>query len=76
MGIGAKVRVSAAGKLLGFREINVCGGYSGTRPVVAHFGLGLVDSVDVEIEVPGQPERVKRTRVKADRLLKVDQCNG
>jgi hypothetical protein len=73
MGIGAKVRVSAGGKLLGFREISVCGGYSGTRAAVAHFGLGTVESVDVEIEVPGQPERIKRSGVKADRLLKVEQ---
>jgi hypothetical protein len=72
MGVGAKVRVMSGGKLLGFREITVCGGYSGTRAAVAHFGLGAVESVDVEVEIPGRVERIKRAGVKADGLLKVE----
>jgi acylphosphatase len=55
MGVGAKVRVGREGKLVGFREITLCGGYSGTRAAIAHFGLGVSDkAVDIEVEYPGR----------------------
>jgi hypothetical protein len=58
-GIGAKVRVYAAGHagdpafLLGFREIEAHGGFASQNSMEAHFGLPGRATVDVRIEWPG-----------------------
>ena len=58
MGIGSKVKIYAVGKigepaaLLGCREISIGYGYCSGQEAVAHFGLGTVANVDVEITLP------------------------
>ena len=58
MGIGAKVKVYAAGKLgdasalLGCRDIAVGYGYASGQPAYAHFGLGKEERADVEVILP------------------------
>jgi hypothetical protein len=73
MGIGAKVRVMSDGKLVGFREIGLCGGYSGSAPAIAHFGLGERQKVDVEVRLPSRVEPIVVKDVKADQLLVVKE---
>jgi acylphosphatase len=74
MGVGAKVRVRREGKLVGYREITLCGGYSGTRSAIAHYGLGERDkSVDVEVEFPGKTApAVVSAGSSIDRLVTID----
>jgi hypothetical protein len=71
MGIGAKVRVLSGRKPLGYREITLCGGYSGTRAAMAHFGLGELKRVDVEVRVPGTEGAIVLKDVEAGRLVSV-----
>ncbi|HUN82483.1 MAG TPA: FG-GAP-like repeat-containing protein [Phycisphaerae bacterium] len=58
-GIGAKVRVYAAGHLYdpayfrGFREVEAKGGFSAQQQMDPHFGLPLDTSVDISITWPG-----------------------
>ena len=58
MGIGSKVKIYPAGKLgesavlLGCREINAGYGYCSGQEAVAHFGLGPVAEVDIEVTLP------------------------
>lgn len=73
MGIGAKVYVRSAGKLVGYREISVCGGYSGTRPAVAHFGLGTLESLDMEVGILGTDRPIHLTGVTAGQFLRVEE---
>jgi hypothetical protein len=74
MGVGAQVRVFSAGRagdraaLLGFQEITVNGGYSGSRPALAHFGLGAVTSCDLEITFPSRAAPI------VERGLRVNQA--
>jgi hypothetical protein len=71
MGVGAKVRVISEGKMAGYREITLCGGYSGTRAAVAQFGLGKLGRVDVEVRVPGRTEAIIVKGVEAGRVVSV-----
>lgn len=73
MGIGAKVRVLADGKLLGFREITLNGGYSGSGLPVAHFGLGPRKRVDIEVLIPSRPEPLELARVPANQCAVVTE---
>lgn len=66
-GIGAVIRVYEAGGLgnqdafLGQREIAVGFGYASGQEAAAHFGLGKVDKVDLEITLPhGQGSLTKK----------------
>src|SRR5678815_2213201 len=58
MGIGARVKVYPAGQLadpkalLGAGEIRAGYGYCSGQEAVAHFGLGRVESMDVEVILP------------------------
>lgn len=54
MGIGSKVKVYAAGsmELLGMREIGIGYGYCSGQEAIAHFGLGKVERVDIEVTLP------------------------
>jgi len=70
MGIGAQVRVTRGGELLGWREIATGYGYASGQPAVAHFGLGDVTQVDVEVKLPGGKDDPS-IRVKADQKLVV-----
>jgi hypothetical protein len=77
MGIGAKVKVYAAGKLgdasalLGCRDIAVGYGYASGQPAYAHFGLGKEERVDVEVILPHGKGTLTRKGAKANELLTV-----
>ncbi|MBI3858087.1 MAG: CRTAC1 family protein [Planctomycetes bacterium] len=72
MGIGAQVRISAGGKLLGFQEISTGYGYASGQRAYAHFGLGDAARVDVEVKLPSGKKLLKEG-VEADRLLTVEE---
>jgi hypothetical protein len=71
MGIGAKVKVYAAGKLgdatalLGCRDIATGYGYASGQPAYAHFGLGKDEAADVEIILPHGKGTLSRKGAKA-----------
>lgn len=75
MGIGSRVNVYRAGGLgdatqrLGTREIAKGYGYASAQPAVAHFGLGDVERVDVEVVLPHGRGRIVRESVAADQRL-------
>lgn len=73
MGVGAKVWVRAGEKLIGYREISLAGGYSGTRPAIVHFGLGPHQTVDVEVRLPGSTQPSMIRGVKAGQILRVEE---
>jgi ASPIC and UnbV len=72
MGIGAQVKVSAGGKLLGFQEISTGYGYASGQRAYAHFGLGDEAKVAVEVKLPNGKKIVK-DNVDADQLLTVEE---
>ena len=71
MGIGARVLVFEAGRLgkpdalLGCREIATGYGYASSQEAVAHFGLGKIEVVDVEVILPHGKGRIRKQRVRA-----------
>jgi hypothetical protein len=73
MGIGAIVRVYAAGHLgdarhqLGRRDIAVGTGYASTEEALAHFGLD--DAATCDIEVTWLGRRAQRRGVAANQFL-------
>jgi hypothetical protein len=77
MGVGAQVRVYAAGKvgekaaLLGYQTITLNGGYSSGRPAIVHFGLGKAASCDVEVMLPSREKPVIVKEAKVNQLLVV-----
>jgi enediyne biosynthesis protein E4 len=77
MGVGARVRVYAAGKaglksaLLGCQTITLNGGYSSGRPALVHFGLGRAEACDVEVTLPSRKKPLIDTRTRVNRLLVV-----
>jgi hypothetical protein len=79
MGIGAKVKVYAAGKLgergalLGCRDIAVGYGYASGQPADTHFGLGQETSVDIEVVLPHSKGTITRKAVKVNDLLTIKQ---
>ena len=79
MGIGAKVKVYAAGKigrpeaLLGYREIHISQGFCTGQEAVAHFGLGKAATCDVEVTLPFGRGVIRRTGAAVDRLLVVTE---
>jgi len=74
-GIGSQVRLYAAGKLgqpdalLGMREIAVGYGYASGQEAIAHFGLGEVQTCDVEVTLPHGKGRLVRPGVKAEQRI-------
>jgi hypothetical protein len=77
MGVGSQVKVYPAGKLgdaaalLGCREISIGYGYCSGQEAVAHFGLGKVESVDLEITLPHGKGKIVQKAVKADQRLTI-----
>lgn len=77
MGVGAQVRVYAAGKapgkssLQGFQEITVNGGYSSGRPALVHFGLGQVEACDLAITFPSRSTPLVQRQTSVNRLVTV-----
>jgi len=77
MGIGSRVNVYEAGKLgelsglIGCREIATGYGYASAQPAVAHFGLGKIERVDVEVVLPHGKGKVIEKGVKVDQRITV-----
>jgi hypothetical protein len=77
MGVGCKVKVYPAGKLgedaslLGFREISAGYGYCSGQEAIAHFGLGEVQAVDLEVILPHGKGKLAQKDVKANQRLTV-----
>jgi hypothetical protein len=74
MGIGSKVRIYPAGKvaattLLGYREIAIGYGYCSGQEAIAHFGLGPVAKVDIEVTLPHGKGSFTRKDVAANQRL-------
>jgi len=75
MGIGAQVRVYAAGQmgrreaLLGFNEVHVSHGFCTGQEAVLHFGLGDAAQCDVEVTLPLGKGVLREAGVAADRFL-------
>lgn len=71
MGIGSRVKVFADGKVIGCQDISTGFGYASGQPALAHFGLGKVESVDVEVTHPYGKGTVVRKGVKVDQKIVV-----
>jgi hypothetical protein len=75
MGIGARMRIYPAGKLgvstalLGSREIAVGYGYASGQTAEAHFGLGDVEQVDIEVVLPHGRGKLVREDVAANQKI-------
>ncbi len=76
-GVGSRVNLYPAGwlgdpaMLLASREIAVGYGYASGQPAVAHFGLGELEAVDVEVILPHQRGRLSRPQVRANQRITV-----
>ena len=79
MGIGAKVKIYSAGKLgqagalLGYQEIGTGFGFCSSQEAVAHFGLGDIETCDVEVVLPYGRGIIRKTTVRADQTLVVKE---
>jgi hypothetical protein len=79
MGIGSRVNLYAEGKLgqsarlVGCREIATGYGYASGQPAYAHFGLGPLQKVDVEVILPHGKGKLTRKGVTANQALKIKQ---
>jgi len=75
MGLGTRIYVYPAGKLgdraalVGCREIATGFGYASAQPAIAHFGLGALERVDLEIVWPHGKGKVDRKGVTANQRL-------
>lgn len=75
MGIGTRLNVYPAGQLrnraalLGSREIATGFGYASSQPAIAHFGLGPIERVDLEIIWPHGKGRMERLSVTVNQRL-------
>lgn len=70
-GIGSKVTLRAGGALIGHSEISTGYGYASGQIPSAHFGLGGLTSVDVEVRTPGG-NIVRRKDVRKDQVLMIE----
>ena len=59
------------GELVGYSEITTGYGYASGHVPSAHFGLGKVKEVDVQVRTPGG-KVVKRRAVAKDQVLVVE----
>jgi hypothetical protein len=79
MGVGARVALYRPGSmgqpagLIGCREIAAGYGYASGQPAIAHFGLGELESVDVEVTLPHGKGKIEQTNVKANQRLALKQ---
>jgi len=75
MGIGAKVRLYAPGRigrpgaLLGSAEIGISQGFCSGQEAVAHLGLGEATTCDVEVILPHGRGTIRQNAIAADRTL-------
>jgi hypothetical protein len=73
MGIGARVKVFVDGKLVGCQEIASGYGYASAQPAMPHFGLGTVETVDVEVTLPHGKGTIAKKGVKAGQRIVVKE---
>jgi hypothetical protein len=77
MGLGSKIMVYKTGRLgeteemIGCNEICISNGYASGQIAVAHFGLGDVSTVDIEVVLPHDKGRIVREGVKANQLVTI-----
>jgi hypothetical protein len=71
MGVGSRVNLYAEGKLVGSREIAIGYGFCSGQEPVAHFGLGKLEAVDVEVLLPHGKGTLTRKAVKANQRVVV-----
>lgn len=72
MGIGSRVVIYDAGKVIGTREIATGYGYASSQEAVAHFGLADRQVVDVEVVLPHGRGKLMRRGVKANQRLRIE----
>lgn len=78
MRIGTRINVYPAGKLgeakalLECKEIGSGYGYASAQPAIAHFGLGSVPDVDLEIIFPHGRGKREQRGIKADQRITVE----
>jgi hypothetical protein len=78
-GIGSRVNIYPAGRLgdssalLGAREIATGYGYASGQPAIAHFGLGDLLSIDVEVVLPHGKGTLTHKNVKANQRVTISQ---
>jgi hypothetical protein len=76
-GIGSRINLYPAGKLgqsdalLACREIATGFGYASGQPAIAHFGLGKLDKVAVEVVLPHGRGKIERQGVKSQQRLTI-----
>ncbi|HTE27887.1 CRTAC1 family protein [Flavitalea sp.] len=75
MGIGSKIKVYQAGKtgqasaLLGCQDISVGYGYASGQTAIAHFGIGKINSVDIEVILPNGAGKLVQKNVKTNQKI-------
>jgi hypothetical protein len=76
-GIGSAIRIYRAGMLgdpaglIGMKEIAVGYGYASGQEAIAHFGLGELESCDVEVILPHGKGKVEQKDVKANQRITI-----
>jgi hypothetical protein len=79
MGIGSKIKVYQAGKigqaggLLGCQDISVGYGYASGQTAIAHFGLGKMNAIDIEVILPNGAGKLVQKNVKANQKIIVQE---
>jgi enediyne biosynthesis protein E4 len=82
MGVGSRVNIYPAGKLgdasalLGCQDISTGYGYASGQPALAHFGLGKIERVDIEVTFPHGKGRMSRKNVQADQRITIGSDVG
>ncbi|HUE73770.1 MAG TPA: CRTAC1 family protein [Pirellulaceae bacterium] len=79
--IGAVIRLYPAGKLgqadalLASKEIAVGYGYASGQEAIAHFGLGKIDKVDLEVILPHNAGKIEKKDVAANQRVTLTGVN-
>ncbi|MGD8240089.1 MAG: CRTAC1 family protein [Armatimonadota bacterium] len=73
MGVGARIRALSREKLVGYRELWMNGGYSASKQPIAHFGLGELERVDLEVTLPSQRRPLHFADVQASQVFVVTE---
>ena len=79
MGIGSKINIYQAGKagqvtaLLGSQDICVGYGYASGQTAIAHFGIGKINSVDIEVILPNGSGKLVQKNVKANQKIVITE---
>ena len=69
--IGSSVTLRSGGELVGYHQITTGYGYASGQEPVAHFGLGKLETVDVEVRTPGG-NTIRQQGVAKDQLVIIE----